>query len=102
VLDRAVGALLVVEEDEVAVGQHLAVRLDQDGAGVEVEVDARGGARVPAETDQHGGHARCLLGEGDVAALAQADRHEVSSRSRTGTVRRPVRCPPRYDGARTV
>ncbi len=75
VLDGLVRRRLVVEEDKVLVGVDLAARVDRDGARVEVEVRAGGGADVPAEADRDGGQARCLLGERDVAALGQAYSH---------------------------
>jgi hypothetical protein len=78
VLDGAVRALEVVEEHEVAVGDDLAVRVDHDRRGVEVEVGARRRADVPPEPDDHGGEAGCCLGEADVPALAEADSHGSS------------------------
>ncbi|GAA3235900.1 hypothetical protein GCM10020256_54120 [Streptomyces thermocoprophilus] len=78
VLDRAVGALEVVEEDEVLVADDLAGVVEQQGAGVEVEVGAGGGADVPAQTDDDRGQARGLLRQRYVAALAEADSHESS------------------------
>ncbi|CAK7287676.1 hypothetical protein SGPA1_50642 [Streptomyces misionensis JCM 4497] len=73
--DGAVRGLLVVEEDEVGVRVDLALRVDRDRGGVQVEVRARGGADVPAEAHGDGGQARSLLGERDVATLGQAYSH---------------------------
>ena len=84
VLDRAVGRAQVVEEDEVLVVDDLAVVAAQQRAGVEVEVGAGGGADVPAEADGHGGQAGRHLGQGDVAALGEGDRHYSSVDSRKG------------------
>jgi len=66
---------LVVEEDEVGVRVDLALRVDRDRRGVEVEVRAGGGADVPAEAHGDGRQARSLLGERDVATLGQAYSH---------------------------
>lgn len=78
-LDGALRALLVVEEHEVLVGVDLvraaADVLRHDRAGVEVEVRSGGGARLPAEADGERGDARRLLGQRDVATLAQVDSH---------------------------
>src|SRR5690606_17303695 len=71
VLHRAVGAAQVVEEDEVLVGQHLAVGPQQQRAGVQVEVGAGGGPRVPAQAHGDGGQARRGLGQRDVAAFGE-------------------------------
>src|SRR5262249_42693790 len=73
--DGLVRGLLVVEEDEVGVGVDLALRVDRDGGGIQVEVRAGGGADVPAEAHGDGGQARSLLGERDVATLGQAYSH---------------------------
>src|SRR4051812_25343976 len=73
--DGVVRGLLVVEEDEVTVGVDLALRVDRDRGGVEVEVRAGGGADVPAEAHSDGGQARSLLGERDVATFGQAYSH---------------------------
>lgn len=51
VLDAAAGRLGVVEEDEVGIGRNLAVGVQQQCRGVEVEVRAGRGANVPAEAD---------------------------------------------------
>src|SRR5690606_3658495 len=81
VLDGTVGRLEVVEEDEVLVGDDLLVGPGGDGAGIEVEVGAGGGAYVPAQADGHCRQVRSFLGEGDVSALGQADAHAGSFRS---------------------
>ena len=73
VLDRAFRRTQVVEEHEVIIGQHLLVRAERDGAGVEVEVGAGGGPDVPAEADRDRGEAGGLL-VSDISALAQAPR----------------------------
>src|SRR5690606_27561383 len=78
VLDGAVGALEVVEEDEVGIAADLARAVQQQGAGVEVEVGAGRGTDVPPQSDDDGGEARRLLAQRYVAALAEADSHESS------------------------
>lgn len=93
----AVGARGAVE-DEVRVGQDLAVGADEDRGGVEVELGAGGGPRVPAESDVHlgeaglregggeggqfgvvgtgGGRGQALLGEADVGTgLGERNTH---------------------------
>ncbi|MGX1253022.1 hypothetical protein RKD48_005533 [Streptomyces ambofaciens] len=57
VLDRAVRALQVVEEDEVRVAGDLAAAVQQQRAGVEVEVGPGRGADVPPQTDDDRGQA---------------------------------------------
>jgi len=75
--DRTLRAGEVEVEHEVLVGEHLAIGLDPDGAGVEVEVRAIGGMRVPTEANVDGVHARgaCLLGEREGSALRKTDSH---------------------------
>ena len=63
--------LEVVVEDEVLLGKSLAAGVGDQGRGVQVESCAVGGAGVPAEADSCKGHARSLLGQGDVAALGE-------------------------------
>src|SRR3954470_22087113 len=75
VLDGAVGAAQVVEEDEVFVRDRLAVGVADDRAGVQVESLAIGGPGVPAEPDHDRGQARGGLGERHVAALGEIDGH---------------------------
>src|ERR1022692_3306873 len=61
VLDRAVRALQVVEENEEAGGQDPATHVQHDRRGVEVEIRAGRRARVPAEPDHDRGEAGSLL-----------------------------------------
>src|SRR5664279_1641056 len=57
------------------IGDDFAGAVEQEGGGVEIEVGSGGCAGVPTETDEHRGHSRCLLGEGDVAAFGECDCH---------------------------
>ena len=57
-------------KNTVIIGQHLLVRAERDGAGVEVEVGAGGGPDVPAEADRDRGEARASL-VSDISALAR-------------------------------
>ncbi len=77
VLDGTVGRLQVVEVDEVPVtADDLVVLVEEQRAGVEVEVRAGGGTHVPSEADRDGREAGGLLGETDVAALAEGNTHD--------------------------
>src|SRR5690606_8617461 len=78
VLDGAVGAPEVVEEDEVLVARDLSGAVQQQRAGVQVEVGTGRGADVPPQSDDDGGQTRRLLAQRYVAALAEADSHESS------------------------
>ncbi len=71
--DGAFGRCLLVVEDEVGIGAHLAGAVEHESGRVEVEVLTVGGARIPAETDVEQSETRSGLGEVDVAAFLQAD-----------------------------
>ncbi len=89
VLDGAVRRTQVVVEDEMLVGQDLAVLARQQCTGVEIEVRAGRRAHVPAETHRHRRQVRSLLRQRNVAALGQAHTHTESSRSMIVAYRHP-------------
>ncbi|MNV19811.1 hypothetical protein D3C71_1106910 [compost metagenome] len=77
--DGAVGRLQVVIENEISIGTGLAIRFQQEGAAVQVECGAIGGARVPAQANHDFLQARSFLAQVDIAAFLQTDRHGNSS-----------------------
>src|SRR4051812_37809457 len=86
VLDGAVGAGQVVEEDEVLVREDLAVGAHADRGGVQVEVGAGGRTHVPAQAHDDVRETRSLLREADVPTLGQADAHVLLHICRGGLV----------------
>src|SRR5690606_30050791 len=65
----------IVEENEVPVGDDLAGCVQYQGGGVQVEVRARGGAQVPAETHAHRVQPGRLFCQRDVPAFGETDTH---------------------------
>ena len=76
--DRTVDRFQVVVEDEVSVAADLAGSVDEEDGTVQVERGAVGGARVPAEADDHFGQARGFFAQVDVTAFLQTDSHDVN------------------------
>jgi hypothetical protein len=73
--DRAAGRGQLVIEDEVVVAAHLAVVLDHEQTGVQVEVGAVRRSRGPAQPDQHFTQTRVHLGQAEISAFLQTDCH---------------------------
>src|SRR5439155_25314271 len=85
VLHGAVGRRQVVEEHEMLVGDDLPVGSADNRARVEIEVVARGGAKIPPQADFDRGEAGRFLAEADVATLGQAYCHDVLLTERVGS-----------------
>ncbi|GGX43309.1 hypothetical protein GCM10010353_67950 [Streptomyces chryseus] len=101
VLDRAVRADQVVEEDEVLVGRDFSGFVDHQRTGIEVVVGAGRRTDVPAQADQDGGQPRRLLAQRDIAALGQAHTHVASLLEDLGP-RTGRRFGPSYDTIRNL
>jgi hypothetical protein len=69
VLNRTVRAAQLVVEDEVGFAADFAAGVQQEGAGVQVELGTVGGARVPAQADQDLGQAQVGFRQGEVATF---------------------------------
>src|SRR5258705_38594 len=81
-LNRAIWPFEVVVKNEVVVAADFALFVQHKQAGIKVEVSAVGAASVPPQTYHDRGQSRRLLAQGDVATLAQRNRHLAPPRGR--------------------
>ncbi len=84
VLDRTIGRLLVVVENEAVVIQHLAIFANDEDRSIQVELGAIGNTRIPAQAHGDFCQARSLFGQGNVTAFTQTYCHVLDPFQKSG------------------